>query len=115
MDRFDSTFLAKMRQQQENSGQAFLTGVEKLVYQILFKANVARKEVRHEQFRDSVLLVKQTQHQQLLDPVKSAVRHRHGGGNAQRLAGHASLTEKLIVAQNADDRFLALLGGYRKS
>src|ERR1035441_2390907 len=28
MDRFDSAFLAKMCQQQENSGQAFLAGVE---------------------------------------------------------------------------------------
>ena len=59
MDRFASAFLAKMRQQQENSGQAFLAGVEQMVYQILFKANVARKQVRHEQFRDSVLLMQQ--------------------------------------------------------
>ena len=32
----------------------------------------------------------------------------------QRLAGKASLTEELVVAQNGDDRFLALVGGHRE-
>ena len=36
MECFGSAFLAKMRQQQENAGQALLAGVEKLVDQILF-------------------------------------------------------------------------------
>jgi hypothetical protein len=40
-DRFGSTFLAKMSQQQENPGQALLAGVEKLVDQILFISDVA--------------------------------------------------------------------------
>src|ERR1035437_4974528 len=58
--------------------------------------------------------MKQTQHQQLLDPVKSAVRHRHSRGDTQRLAGQASLTEKLVVAQNADDCFIAVSGGHHE-
>src|ERR1019366_777809 len=70
--------------------------------------------MRDEQFRDAVLLVEQTHHQRLLDSVKSAIRHRARRGDAQRLAGQASLTKELIVAQNADDRFLALFGSHRE-
>jgi hypothetical protein len=114
MDRFGSAFPAKMRQQQENPGQALLDGVEKLVDQILFKSNVAGKQVREEQFRDAVLLVEQTRHQRLLDPVNSAIAHGDSGREAQRLAGQASFAEELVVAQNADDRFLALVGCHRE-
>src|ERR1017187_3572468 len=78
MDRFGSAFLAKMCQQQENPGQAFLAGVEKLVDQILFIANVAGEQVRHEQFRDTLLLVEQMHHQRPLDSVESAIRQQIG-------------------------------------
>ena len=69
--------------------------------------------MRDKKFRDFVLLVEQTHHQRLLNPVKSAIAHRDSRGNAHRLAGEASLTEKLVVAQNADNRFLSLLGCHR--
>jgi hypothetical protein len=85
-----------------------------LVHEILFKASIARKQVRDEQFRDTELLVKETHHQCLLDSVKSAIRHRARRGDAQRLTGQASVTEKLVVAKNAYDRFLALLRGHRE-
>src|ERR1039458_4968279 len=77
-------------------------------------ANVAGEQVRHEQFRDSVLLVEQTHHQRLLNSIKSAIRQRGGRCETQRLASKASLTEELVVAQNTDDRFLALLGCHRE-
>ena len=48
MDRFGSTFLAKMRQQQENPRQALLAGIEKLVDEILFKSSVACKQIGNE-------------------------------------------------------------------
>ena len=40
-DSFGSAFLAKMREQQQNSRQAFLAGIEKLVHEIRLKSNVA--------------------------------------------------------------------------
>ena len=40
-DSFGSAFLAKMRQQQKDSGQTFFTRVEKLVHEIRFIPDVA--------------------------------------------------------------------------
>lgn len=40
-DRFGSAFLTKMCKQQKDSGQAFLTGIEKLGHEIGFMPNVA--------------------------------------------------------------------------
>ena len=50
--RFGFRFLAKMSQQQENPGQALLTGAEKLIDEILLESDVAGKQMRDEQFRD---------------------------------------------------------------
>ena len=47
---FGLALLAKMSQQQENSSQTLLAGVEKLVNQVLFKSDVARQEMGDEQF-----------------------------------------------------------------
>ena len=44
-DSFGSAFLAKMCKQQKDSGQAFLTRVEKLIHEIRFISDVARKQV----------------------------------------------------------------------
>ena len=75
-DGFGLTGLPVSREKKKCAGQAFFAGVEKLVDQILFKPNISRKQVRHEKFRDFVLLVEQTHHQRLLNPVKSAIDHR---------------------------------------
>ena len=71
--RFGFSFFAKMGQQQKNPGQALLTGVEKLIDKILFISHVTGEQMRDEQFRDAVLFVEHAHHQQLLDPVKSAI------------------------------------------
>jgi hypothetical protein len=56
-DGFGFAFLAEMSQQQEHSGQTLLAGVEKLIDQIRFVADVARKQIHDEQFREVVLFV----------------------------------------------------------
>src|SRR5579863_5151712 len=43
-------FLAKVRQQQKDSSQAFLAGVEKLVHQILLNPDIAKQQVGGEGF-----------------------------------------------------------------
>ena len=84
---FDSTFLAKMSQQQENPSQALLTGVEKLIDEILRESDVAGKQMRDEQFRDGVLLVQHAHHQRLRNPDQIAICHRGSRGDAQLLTG----------------------------
>jgi hypothetical protein len=42
---FSSTFLAKMRQQQENPGQAFLAEIEESIHEIFFDSPHTRKQV----------------------------------------------------------------------
>jgi hypothetical protein len=42
------TFLAEMGQQEQNAGQASLTGVEKLIHQVLFVPDIPGKQERHE-------------------------------------------------------------------
>jgi hypothetical protein len=61
-----------------------------------------------------VLFVQRARHQRLLNPGQRAVGHRGSRGDAQQLTCQASLTEELTVAQNGDDRFLALLGCHRE-
>src|SRR5436309_7492891 len=108
--RFGSALLAKMSEQQEDPSQTFFTRVEKLVHEIRFVSDVTREQMRDEQFRDLVPLVKHAQHQQLLDPEEIAICDRCGRCHAQRLACQASLAEELTGVQCGDDRFLALLG-----
>ena len=43
-----STFVAEMREHQENSGQAFLTEIEESIHKIFLDANHARKQVGDE-------------------------------------------------------------------
>ena len=45
---FGFSFLAEMSQQQENTGQAFLAGIEKLIDEILLVSYVAGKQMRDE-------------------------------------------------------------------
>ncbi len=64
-----------------------------------------------EQFRDVVLLVEHARHLRLLNPGQAAIGDRLRRRYSQRLTGETPVTEELVGAQKADDRFLALLGG----
>ena len=48
--RFNPTFLAKMSQHQESSRQTLLTGVEKLVDEVLFVAAIALQQMPDKEF-----------------------------------------------------------------
>ena len=47
---FGLPVLAELSQQEEDASKAFLTGIEKLVNQILFVSDVPCQQVGHEQF-----------------------------------------------------------------
>jgi hypothetical protein len=109
-DKFGSTLLAKMGQQQEDPSQTFFAGVEKLVHEICFVADVAAKHVRDEQFRDLVFLVKYTHHHLFFDAVETAVIDRGRRGHAQRLARETSFAQEIAGTPRGDNRFPALSG-----
>jgi hypothetical protein len=54
--------LAIARQQQESPRQTFLTGVEKLIDQVLLDSYVSRRHVRDEAVRELVFLVEHANH-----------------------------------------------------
>ena len=109
-DGFGFSFLAITRKQEENPGEALLTGVEELIDQILLIPHVADQEMRHKQFRDVVLFVEHSHHQWFFNPVKGAVGKRGSRSHAQRPSGKASFAEKLTGTYHRDNCFLALLG-----
>ena len=76
--KFGSAFLAKMSEQQEDPGETLFARVKKLVHEIRFVSDVARKQMLDELFRDRMFLVKQALHQQLLDPEEAAICDRGG-------------------------------------
>jgi hypothetical protein len=78
---FGFAFLAELRQQQENPGQPFFAGIEKLVNQILLNAGVACQKEADEYIGKRVLLVEYSHHFFLGDPEYGAF----GNGGRSRL------------------------------
>ena len=64
-------FLAKMCEHQKDTSQSLL----QLDDQILFIADIAGEQVRHEQIGESVFVMKRLHHRLFLDPQKLAVCH----------------------------------------
>jgi len=108
---FGPAVLANMGQQQENPSQTLLAVVEQLVDKVLFKSDLACKQMVDEHFRHAVLFVEHARHDRLGNPHKSAICQRHSRFPAQRLTvEEASLAEEISVVQNGDNRFAALSG-----
>src|ERR1035441_9714662 len=70
--------------------------------------------MREEQFRNVALLVQHARYQRLRNPDQIAICHRGSRCDAQLLTCQASLAEEVTVAQDGDDRFLALVGCHRE-
>jgi len=109
-----NSLLAEMSQQQQNPGESFFTGIEQLVDEVIFVADIARQQVRDKHVGKRVFAVKHTHHHLLVHPQQLAVGHGRGGPHAQELPGQRSLTKKVSLADYADRRFLARLGHYRE-
>src|SRR5580693_2088381 len=62
------TFLAKVGQQEQHSRQALLAGVEELVYQIFFNANVSEEHMAQKQLGEGRLIVQNPDHCSFLYP-----------------------------------------------
>ena len=83
------------REQQQRACQPLLAGVEELVDQIFFDADVPRQHVRQETIRERGLGVELPHHFLLLDGQDRARGHRRRGGHPLRLAREAALAEEM--------------------
>ena len=101
-----SAFLAEMSQQQKNTSKALLTGIEKLVNQILFIPNVPCQQICHEHVGKGMFPVKHFHHVRLIDSHHCAIGHCGCGAQAERLPCKATLSQEIALVQNAYGGFL---------
>ena len=99
-------FLAEMSQQQQNPGQSFFTGIEKLVNQIFFVSDVPCQQICHEYIRKRVFPVQDLHHGLLIDSHHRAIGHCGCGAQAERLPSKATFSEEIALVQNAYRGFL---------
>src|SRR5487761_167125 len=104
--------LAIASEQQESASEAFLAGVEKLIDQVLFDANVARKHVGEEAVGDGFIRVEHANHLILINHERFGRRDCGSRSHANRLAGEAPFAEEIARAENREDRLLARFGNH---
>src|SRR5687767_10659067 len=67
-----------------------------------------------EQLRGGVILAQHARHLGFLDPGQRTIGYRGRCRHPQPLTREASFAEEVTLAQNRDDRLLALFGGHRE-
>jgi hypothetical protein len=103
------SILAEARQQEQKASQSFLTGIEKLVNQVLFVSDVPRQQIRHEHIGKRVFPVKHFHHGLLIDSHHGAITHCGRGALAERLPCKANFSEEVGLVENACCGFLSPL------
>jgi len=112
--RYRLGFLAKIGHQQKKSSQSLFTGVEEVIHQVSFHANVPGKQINEKAFGKFRFPMEQTYHYQTLHPSDGAPFDNARGGHAKRLARQTALTEKATFRQDGNDGFFALRGYSRE-
>jgi hypothetical protein len=102
------------RQQQQSAREAFLAGIEELVDQIFFDADVARQHVSDETVGELVLFVEHANHLVLFDNQDGGGCDGSGCSHAAELAPKTSFAKKITGAENRNDGFPAGLVDYGK-
>lgn len=82
-------------------------GVEKLIDQVLFDANIAREHELYEAVGEVMLLVKHFEHLTLLNDEDRGGRYGGRGSHADRLPSQTTLTKEVAGPQNGHDRLFA--------
>src|SRR5579862_3579278 len=100
-------WLSITREQQESASQAFFAGVEELVYQILFHANVSCQHVSNEPVGKFVFPVKYSNHLAFSNDEHSCGQNRYRSRHTNGLACQASFSEKIPRTQNRYNGFSA--------
>ena len=112
--RLRLAIFAKVGEQQENTCQSPLGGIENLVGEIFFHANSASQYVRHEKIRKVDVLVKKPHYCLFRE---SKYRRASDGARARypgRMSRHqAALAKELTGLGDGEHCFLSLLGHHR--
>src|ERR1700730_6812546 len=107
--RLRFVFLAKVRQQQEQTGKTFLTRIEQLIDEVGFDADCPVKKMGNEQLGERWFLMDHADNRRFLQACDDGFRHSRDRRYALRLPGKTSFTEEFVRSKNCDDGFLALL------
>lgn len=100
------------REEQQSAREAFFAGIEELVDQIFFDADVAREHVGDEAVGELVLFVEHANHFIFFDNQCGSGCDRSGSGHAAGLTAQASFAKKITRAENRDHGFPAGLIDY---
>ena len=101
-------------EQQQSTRQSFLAGVKELIDQILLGAEVSSNHVGDEPVRKLMLRVEDAKHFAFLNDERTALSHRRGRADPQRLAGQAAFAQKITCPEKGNDRLFASSRGYGK-
>ena len=112
--RYRFRFLTKVGHQQEEPGEAFFAGVEKMIHEVGFHANVPGKQIGEKAFGELRVPMKECDHRSLFDPDNCALLNCAGGGHAKRLTRKTALAEETGFRQDGNHGFFATLGYHRE-
>src|SRR5256885_16468058 len=102
-----------MGEEEKQTREPLFAGIEELVYEVFFNANVAREQISDEHLRKFWFFVEQTHHHLLLQTHNGRSLQGTGGGNPQGLSRQTSLAKEIAFLQDCDYRFLTPFGYYR--
>jgi hypothetical protein len=103
---FGLAVLAEVGQQEQNASKSLLTGIEKLVNQILFVSDAPRQQICHEQIGKRMFLVEYFHHGLLIDAHHRAIGHCGCGAPADGLPRKATFSKEIALIQNPYCGFL---------
>ncbi len=107
--RLRFAFLAKIRQQQEQTGKTFLARIEQLIDEVCFDADGPAHKMGNEHLGERWFLMDHADNSRFFQSHDDGVRHRRNRRYALRLPGQTSFTKEFVRSKNCDDGFLALL------
>jgi hypothetical protein len=112
---FGLSFLPEVSEQEKNTSEPFLAGVEKLVNKILFVLDVPRQQICDEQIGKGVFPVKRVHHGLFLNSQNSAICHCGCSAHAERLTCKRTFAEETSITQYPDRGFFAGFGNNGQS
>src|ERR1035441_5619382 len=107
-ERFGFAWLAKLRHQQQDAGQALLAGVEELIHQIGLDPHRAVEQKLEKEIGEAVLVMHDADHLVAVDLERGTRGDGGGGGHTQ--AGNARnrlFSNKVTGGEQRDGGFLA--------
>ncbi len=102
------------REQQQSARQPFLAGVEELIDQVLFDADVSTQHISDEAVGELVFLVERANHLGFLNDKHGGRCNRGRRRHANGLACEAPFPQKIAASENRYNGFFAGLIDYSK-